>query len=176
MSVESVVYFLLGAAVSALLTYFLTKSSVEKNILKSAELDYQSKKNGMVDEITSSVLGGEQFQQKIENARLKGIEEGRTDELKKFSVVYEPYEEVAEEYLGMKKRVELGYDVQFTYAGWPIGQSSRKAMKTNIEFDREAVDRIFNSEVMGFLNNVTQLAATKGMSATVGQKKISKKS
>lgn len=175
MSVESVVYFLLGATVSALLTYFLTKSSVEKSILKSAELDFQSKRNGMVDEITSSVLNSDQFQQKIENARLKGIEEGRLNELKNFSVVYEPYEEVAEEYLGMKKRVELGYDVQFSYNGWPIGQSTRKAMKTNIEFDRQAIDQIFNSEVIGFLNNVVQIAATKGMSAKVGPKKISKK-
>ena len=175
MPVESVVYFLLGAAVSALLTFFLTKSSVEKSILKTAALDYQSKKNKMVDEITSSVLNSEQFQQKIENARLKGIEEGRAEELNKFSVVYEPYEELSEEYLGMKKRVELGYDVQFTYSGWPIGQSSRKAMKTNVEYDRDAIDKVFNSEVIGFLNNVAQLAATKGMSATVRPKKISKR-
>ena len=81
--------------------------------------------------------------------------------------MYEPYQDTVEEYLGLKKRVEMGYSTQFYYSGLPIGVATRKMTHSNIAFDAAKIDKIMNSEVMGTLNGLCQLLVSKGMSGKV---------
>lgn len=102
---------------------------------------------------------------RLEREFQKGKEAGRLEELKSFTLTYEPFEERVEEYLGLKKRSTLGYHMQIHYAGFPIGHQTRYVTHNNIEYDEKRIESIFNSELVSAVNGIVQLAATKGMNA-----------
>lgn len=95
----------------------------------------------------------------------KGKEAGRSEELGNFQLTYEPFVDTVEEYFGMKKRSTLGYDMQIHYAGFPLGHRMRYVTHSSIEYDEKRIDALLNSEVVSAINNVVQLAASKGVSA-----------
>lgn len=95
----------------------------------------------------------------------RGKAAGRSEELAKFELTYEPFVETTEEYMGLRKRSLLGYDMQISYAGFPIGQRTRYVTHKNVEFDEKRIEMLLNSEVAGAVNGVIQLAATKGLGA-----------
>ncbi|MES2361346.1 MAG: hypothetical protein V4646_06050 [Pseudomonadota bacterium] len=95
----------------------------------------------------------------------KGKEAGRLEELGNFTLTYEPFVETIEEYLGLKKRSTLGYDMQIHYSGFPIGHRTRHVTHNSIEYDEKRVDALLNNEVAAAVNGIVQLAASKGMGA-----------
>ncbi len=94
------------------------------------------------------------FLARLNNEYLRGKEDGRNEELGKFSIIYEPFQDIAEEFMGLKKRAELGYSVQLYYSGLPIGEPTRKITHQNVEYDDRKIDKLMNSELMGSLNNI----------------------
>ncbi len=97
----------------------------------------------------------------------RGKEVGHSEELKKFTLTYEPFEERIEEYLGMKKRSTLGYNMQIHYAGFPIGEPTRRITHNNIAYDEKRIEALLNSEVISAINGLVQLVSTKGMNTKV---------
>lgn len=138
----------IGSAIgSALITYLLTSH-------------FHTKK------VASSTSGEDRvLDLRIEREFQKGKEAGRTEELANFTLTYEPFEERIEEYMGLKKRSTLGYNMQIHYAGFPIGHKTRYVTHNSIEYDEKRIDSLFNSELVSAINEIVQLAATKGMSA-----------
>lgn len=136
-----------SAIVSATLTYFLSAHYHIKRIAASAQGE---------DRVLDLRLDQE-FQ--------KGKEAGRSEELHNFQLTYEPFVDTVEEYLGLKKRSTLGYNMQIHYAGFPIGHRMRYVTHSSIEYDEKRIDALLNSEVLASINSVVQLAASKGMSA-----------
>lgn len=117
---------------------------------------------------TQKVAGSQTGNDHVLDLRLdqefhKGKEVGRTEELEKFTLAYEPFSETIEEYLGIKKRSTLGYDMQLYYSGFPIGHKTRYITHQNIEYDEKRVDALLDSEVASTISGIVQLAATKGM-------------
>lgn len=96
----------------------------------------------------------------------RGAESGRAEELAKFSISYEPFSELHEEWMGMKKRARLGYDMQLSYNGLPVGHQARYVTHSNIEYNQENIDRLLNSEVAKAVSTVAQVVATKGIGTT----------
>ena len=102
---------------------------------------------------------------RLEREFQKGKEAGRLEELANFTLTYEPFEERIEEYMGLKKRSTLGYNMQINYAGFPIGHRTRYVTHNNIEYDEKRINLLFNGELASAVNGIVQLAATKGMNA-----------
>lgn len=163
MEIESIFCSFVAALVVALITFFITKSWVEKKY----QLDFEVKKNYLVDDARRTTIGGGEVSARLENEYLRGVEDGRKSELEKFAITYEPYEEVIEEYLGIKRRVEVGYDMQLFYSGLPVGDSTRKVTHKNVEFDEKKLEKMMNNDVVGALNNLTQMMLTRGISSKV---------
>jgi hypothetical protein len=116
--------------------------------------------------VASSVAG----QDRVLDLRLsqefeRGKAAGRAEELGKFELTYEPFVETIEEYMGLKKRSLLGYDMQISYAGFPVGHRTRYVTHKNVEFDEKRIETLLNSEVASAVNGIVQLAATKGLGA-----------
>lgn len=155
------------AAITGLFTYFATKIITLKLHKTSVELDFEKQKRQLVEEAKKSVASGEEFANRLLNEYLRGKEDGQKLELQNLTIVYEPYQDLIEEYGGLKKRVEIGYDMQLYYSGLPIGQPTRRPTHKNIEFDKERIDRILDSELMSTLKNVTELILSKGINAKI---------
>jgi hypothetical protein len=140
--------FVVGAAsalVSAVLTYFFTTHYHVQRVAGS-----QSGDDHVLD-------------LRLDQEFHRGKEVGKSEELGKFTLSYEPFAETIEEYLGMRKRSTLGYDMQISYSGFPIGHKTRYITHQNIEYDEKRIDALLNNEVASTINNIIQLAATKGM-------------
>lgn len=131
------------------------------------ELDFQTKKNALIDSTKNSIVDSPDFLARLNNEYLRGKDAGSKEELQRFSIIYEPFQEVAEEYMGLRKRAELGYSIQLYYSGLPIGESTRKTTHKNVEFDEKRIDKLLNSELMGSLNSMCQLLLTKGIGSKV---------
>ena len=116
--------------------------------------------------VASSVSGQDSvLDLRLEREFERGKAAGRAEELAKFELTYEPFVETVEEYLGLKKRSLLGYDMQISYAGFPVGHRTRYVTHKNVEFDEKRIDMLLNSDVAGAVNDIVQLAATKGLGA-----------
>jgi hypothetical protein len=134
-----------SAALAAIVTYFLTVQLYVKRIAGSKSGD---------DDVLDL---------RIDQAFRKGREEGQAQELAKFTLTYEPFAETVEEYMGLKKRSTLGYNMRIHYAGFPIGDETRCVTHQNIEFDEKRIDGLLNSEVASAIAGVVQMVATKGL-------------
>jgi hypothetical protein len=157
---------------TALVTWYLTRRFVSQHYETTKALDFEKKRNALIDETKESAVLGADFAARLDNAYRQGKEEGHKAELQKFAIVYEPYQAITEEYFGIKKRAELGYTMQLHYAGLPIGQATTKTTHTNVEYDSAKIEKLMNSELMGSLNSLCQLLGSKGMSGKILPRKV----
>ena len=136
-----------SAVGSALITYLLT-------------IQFHNRK------VAASKTGDDRvLDLRLEREFQKGKEAGRAEELGKFTLTYEPFEERVEEYLGLKKRSTLGYHMQIHYAGFPIGHQTRHVTHNCIEYDEKRIEMLLNNDVASAVNGIVQLATTKGINA-----------
>lgn len=147
MDSSTVLAVLMSAGISSVATFIATRHQMTKRI---ANLKDDS------DDLLALRL-------KHEYAR--GVEDGRREELGKFTVTYQPISEINEEWMGMKKRARLGYEMQINYNGFAVGHQTRHITHNSVEYNQENIDRILNSEVATAISSVAQLIATKGMNA-----------
>ncbi|WP_152244530.1 MULTISPECIES: hypothetical protein [Xanthomonas] len=101
-----------------------------------------------------------------------GVAFGRAEELARFSISYEPFSELHEEWMGMKKRARLGYGMQISYNGFPVGHQTRYVTHSNIEYNQENIDRLLNNEVATAVSAIAQLVATKGIGTKTLPRKV----
>ena len=92
-------------------------------------LDFEKRRNALIDETKEIAILGPDFAARLDNEYRRGKEDGQKIELQKFAIVYEPYQEVTEEYFEIKKRADIGYGMQLHYAGLPIGEQTRRAVQ-----------------------------------------------
>lgn len=145
------------------ITELLTKENNSINLRLEREFE-KGKEIGHSDERKNSTKN-DLVELKLQSEFQKGKEAGKLEELSNFTLTYEPFFEITEEYMGLKKRSTLGYHMQLFYAGFPIGHQTRYVTHNQIEYDKERIEKLLNSEVASAINTVIQLAATKGMKA-----------
>lgn len=138
---------LISAGISAVATFVLTKHYLTKRIAN-------------INENPDDLLG-----LRLKHEYVRGLDVGRAEELAKFTVTYQPISEIHEEWMGMKKRARLGYEMQINYSGFPLGHQTRHITHSNVEYNQENIDRILNSEVATAIGSFTQLLVSKGMNA-----------
>jgi hypothetical protein len=173
MQSDTVLTVISTVAATALVTWYLTRRFISRHYETAKALDFERKRNALINEIKDTIVLGPDFAARLDNAYRRGKDEGQKAELQKLAIVYEPYQELTEEYFGIKKRAEIGYNMQLHYAGLPIGQPTRKTTHTNVEFDADKIEKIMNSELMSSLNSLCQLLGSKGMSGKILPRKVS---
>jgi hypothetical protein len=173
MQPDNVLTVIPTVAATALVTWYLTRRFISRHYETTKALDFERKRNALIDKTKESAVLGPDFAARLDNAYRQGKEEGQKAELQKFAIVYEPFQDVTEEYFGIKKRAEIGYSMQLHYAGLPIGEPTRKSTHTNVEFDAAKIEKIMNSELMSGLNSLCQLLGSKGMSGKILPRKVS---
>lgn len=146
---ELLLVAVVSAAVGAGVTWFVMTHRHTRHVVASATGEDQA----------LDLRLGREFQE--------GREAGRKEELGKFTLIYEPFVETVEEYMGLKKRSTLGYDMRIYYAGFPIGDGTRHITHQSIEYDEKRIDALLNNEVAATISEIIQLASTRGLTAKV---------
>lgn len=143
----------------------LTAIVALSSALVTAAVTYVFTKNAYIKRVSNtSVNTDDVLNLRLRDEFNRGATSGRAEELAKFSISYEPFSELSEEWMGMRKRARLGYDMQITYNGFPVGHKTRYVTHSNLEYNQENIDRLLNSEVATTVSAVAQLVATKGIS------------
>lgn len=174
MQLEIVLTVIPTVAVTALATWYLTRRFIGLHYEATKALDFERNKNSLINETKENTMLGADFKARLDNEYRRGKEDGQTAELQKFAIVYEPYQDITEEYLGIKKRAEIGYNMQLHYSGLPIGHATRKATHTNVQYDEAKIDKLVNSELMSSLNSFCQLLGSKGISGKILPRRINR--
>lgn len=164
------VVFTIAATVP--LTWYLTRRFISRHYETVKALEFEKQRNKLIDETKNAAILSADFEARLDNEYRRGKDDGHKAELEKLAIVYEPYQVVTEEYLGMKKRAELGYSMQLHYAGLPIGEPTRKVLHAKIEYDQAKIDNIMNNELITGLGQMCQMLASKGMSGKVLPRKV----
>lgn len=160
-------------AMIAPLTWYLTRQSVSRHYETTKALEFEKQRNRLIAETKDAAIASVDFAARLDNEYRRGKDDGHKAELEKLAIVYEPYQVVTEEYMGMKKRAELGYSMQLHYAGLPIGEPTRKVLHAKIEYDQARIDKIMDNELITGLGQMCHLLASKGMSGKVLPRKVS---
>lgn len=148
------------------LTYLIAVRMVRQSIRLEYERDFHANRNLFIDE-SKAILGADDRQiALLKNEYLKGKIDGSVEELDKFNITYQPYTRAKEEYLGIKKTAEVGYEMQIFYSGFPIGDPTKRTTHEDVKFDQAVIDKIMNNEMFGLLNNASQLMLNKGFKST----------
>lgn len=87
---------------------------------------------------------------------------GAADAMKDWTAVVEPYKEHNEGWF--KDRVLVGYTMQLTYKGLPVGEPTVKIVDVHEKIDREKVDAVLDKAVSA-AGEVVQLLVTRKMNA-----------
>jgi hypothetical protein len=151
---------------SAALAYMILMKIYVPSLRAQLERDFELGRTRLQENVRNQMLEDEGFKARLQNEYLRGREDGAKEEVAKFRVEYRPYSIVREEYLGMKQRAELGYEMQLYYESFPIGDPTKRVTNEDVKFDQEVIDKILNNEILGFLNNTSQLMLTKGLKTT----------
>jgi flagellar biosynthesis/type III secretory pathway protein FliH len=159
-------------AATAPLTWYLTRRFISRHYETAKALEFEKQRNKLINETKDAAIHSADFAARLDNEYRRGKDDGHKAELEKLTIVYEPYQVVTEEYLGMKKRAEIGYSMQLHYAGLPIGEPTRKVLHAKAEFDQAKIDNIMNNELIKGLGQMCQLLASKGMSGKVLPRKV----
>lgn len=172
MSNQLLLQLIAAVICTALVTWYLTKRFISGHYESVNALDFEKKRNALINDVKGSAVIGPDFEARLDNEYRRGKDDGQKAELEKFAIVYEPYQALTEEYFGIKKRVELGYTMQLHYAGLPIGEATKKPTHTNVEFDDAKIEKIMDSELMSSLTGLCQLLGSKGISGKILPRKL----
>lgn len=167
MSQIVVLQLLAAAFIVASVSFIFTKQYVRKYLLIEFERDFEIKKSDFLKSYKSELKGDEGQIAILEKEYLRGKVDGAKEELAKFNVTLQPYTMTKEEYFGLKKRVEIGYEMQISYAQFPIGKPSRNITSSDEKYDQEKIDRLLNSNAMSAITNMAQALMTKGMTTSI---------
>ena len=130
----------------------------------SATITYSVTKYFHTNKIAASKSGDDHvLDLRLNQEFKKGQEAGRSEELEKFTLTYEPFAEIVEEYFGLKKSSTLGYEMQIHYSGFPIGQKTRYITHQNIEYDEKKVDALLNGEIASTINSIVNFVSARGI-------------
>lgn len=174
MKLEVIVFSLLAAFFASAITFLVTKKAVTANQKSALALDYEVKKSALIQEASGAVLQSDHYKDKLDLEYKRGFSDGQKAELDKFLITYEPFDRTVEEYLGIKKRVEIGYSSSIFYSGFKIAGPAREVTHENVEYNQERIEKILNSEVAGSINALAQFALSKGVNSKMLPRKSTK--
>lgn len=172
MQLETLIAVFITVATTAPITWYLTRRFISHHYETAKALEFEKQRNGLIAETKDAATVSPDFAARLDNEYRRGKDDGQKAELAKLTIVYEPYQVVSEEWMGMKKRAELGYSMQLHYAGLPIGEPTRKVLREKVEYDQANIDKIMNNELIAGLGQMCQLLASKGMSGKVLPRKV----
>ena len=120
-----------------LITFFITR----KYAFSSGEkFGYEKRSNEQYKFVQRELLKhkeSDDYRINLENNYLKGKIDGSEEELSKFTLIYEPFVDVFENFF--RKTVEAGYQMQILYQGLPIGDPTKRILKYEEKFKEENI-------------------------------------
>ena len=96
----------------------------------------------------------------------KGRRKGATEELEKFHITYTPVLVDVETFISRK--VDVGYDMQINYSGFPIGEPTRRITNQHQKSKDENI-KILLDTVNKTLELATEVASKSGIPITIGK-------
>ena len=96
----------------------------------------------------------------------RGKRSGASEELKKFHITYTPVLVDVESFISRK--VDVGYDMQINYSGFPIGEPTRRITNHQQKSKDENV-RLLLDTVNKTLELATEVASKSGIPITIGK-------
>ncbi len=104
----------------------------------------------------------------------KGKRAGAAEELEKFQITYTPIIVDIETFLSRK--IDIGYDMQIHYAGFPIGEATRRITNRQEKSKDENIKMLLDT-VNKTLELVGEVAAKSGIPITIGKtpKRVARK-
>lgn len=96
----------------------------------------------------------------------KGKLDGAAEELKKFHITYTPVLVDVESFISRK--VDVGYDMQINYSGFPIGEPTRRITNRQQKSKDENVKLLLDT-VNKTLELATEVASKSGIPITIGK-------
>lgn len=172
MQPETLIAVVITVAITMPITWYLTHRFISRHYETAKALEFEKQRNGLIAETKDAAALSADFAARLDNEYRRGKDDGQKAELEKLAIVYEPYQVISEEWMGLKKRAELGYSMQLHYAGLPIGEPTRKVLREKVEYDQANIDKVMNNELITGLGQMCQLLASKGMSGKILPRKV----
>lgn len=145
--------------------YVLTKSITTKSITIKLQNKFLLEKESLIDEAIKKYKADDGHNAILDNEYKKGRVDGAKEELEKFSVTYQPFFERIDGLVW--DDAVIGYEMQMNYAGFPIGDPTRRITNRESKFKEELVMKILNSEVASLINEMAKAYNSKGISTKV---------
>lgn len=114
----------------------------------------------------SQFRGSEEFSNLLALEHQKGKLLGATEELEKFHITYTPVLVDVESFISRK--VDVGYDMQINYSGFPIGEPTRRITNRQQKSKDENVKLLLDT-VNKTLELATEVASKSGIPITIGK-------
>lgn len=160
-----------ASLLSIALGYWLSGRRYSKRllVLEATNSDLKNQLFSVREEVGKASLeefkNSDEFCTRLSLEYSKGKEDGAAEELKKFQLTYTPVVIDHENFITHK--VDIGYDMQLHYSGFPIGEPTRrithhkeKSKDENIKMLLSAVDSLLNT---------IQVAANRRIPITVNK-------
>lgn len=140
------------------ITYYFTKKHA---FSAGVQFGYEKRSNEQYKIIQKELLKhreSDDYKCNLENNYLKGKVDGAAEELCKFTIIYEPFVDIFENFF--RKTVEAGYQMQILYQGLPIGDPTKRVTKYEEKYKEENVKYLVD-QVNETVKSISQLGISK---------------
>lgn len=143
-----------------LVTFFITR---RHSFVAGQKSGYEKRSNEQYKIVQKELLRlkeSDDYKINLENNYLKGKNDGSEEELRKFTLIYEPFIDIFENFF--RKTVEAGYQMQILYHGLPIGDPTKRVIKYEEKFKEENVKYLVEQ-----VNEIVKTIAQQGLSKKI---------
>jgi hypothetical protein len=120
-----------------------------------AVLEHSELRNLQVNEQLQKLKETEEFKALLEVQYLRGVDEGGKLTMNKFSLKYEPFVEIKDNYI--KRTAEIGYYMQLNYDGFPIGDQMKTVTNYEEKFKEENIKYLVDTVIITINNYINKL-------------------
>lgn len=124
-----------------------------ENYVNMLTLKFEQGKAEGAENALQQFKSSDEFQTKLSHEHAKGKIAGAEDELSKFLITYTPV--VVDHETWISHQVDIGYDMQLHYSGFPIGEPTRRITHHQEKSKDENIDKL-----VGLATNSLELIAT----------------
>ncbi len=149
---------IISVIIIILITFYFTRKYAFNEGVRDG---YEKRSNEQYKIVQKELLKhkeSDDYKNNLENNYLKGKIDGAEEELEKFTLIYEPFIDVFENFF--RKTVEAGYQMQILYQGLPIGDPTKRVTKYEEKFKEENVKYLVE-QVNETVKSIAQLGISK---------------
>ena len=137
---EILISVILTVVITAPSVYFFTKKITLETLKLECEKNFQISKNNLQESVIKNHKSEDGYKAILSNEYIRGKIDGSKEELEKFSISYQPF---IERINGMIwDDAAIGYEMQIFYAGFSIGEPTRKITNHEKKFKALSINNL----------------------------------